>query len=107
MNEEQTQGRIVSERFAAVDNATCQLRSVKVAALSDGVIARFVSSADERRLAACWNALEGVSTEAVEALDAKGGVLDLARKAEKAALNLAAALHENAMLRETIERLKP
>lgn len=63
--------------------------------------------ANARRLAACWNALEGIDTKAIETLAAKGGVLDLARKAEKAALHLAAALHENAMLRETIERLKP
>lgn len=55
----------------------------------------------------CMRAFEGIDTKAIETLAAKGGVLDLARKAEKVALHLAAALHENAMLRETIERLKP
>lgn len=61
----------------------------------------------QRRRTACLAAFEGIDTKAIETLAAKGGVLDLARKAEKAALHLAAALHENAMLRETIERLKP
>lgn len=60
----------------------------------------------KQRIAACLAACEGMDTAAVERLAGAGGVLRLARMGEKAAVQLAAALTDAALLREIIERGK-
>ena len=103
MNDQYTSGYIISEPFTDAAGAVHQLRMADVAPFSDGVLARFISQGNGKRLAAAWNAFHGIDTENIERLALAGGVQNLARKGEKAAMALAASLTAEAMLRESLE----